>query len=450
MSSHAAQPEIVTYSRQIPVRLAADVAVVGGGAAGVNAAVAAARLGLDVLLVERHGYLGGTSTGVLDTFYGFFTPGAIPKRVVGGIPWEIVQKLLARRAAIMRPNTYGAGMGVTYNPTVLKFVYDELAEAAGVRLLLHSFCTDVLMAGDAITGLVVDGKQGLFAVKARVIIDASGDADVAARAGAPLEQAGVDGPVQSATTTFTLGGVDVERARAVPRRELEALMREAHTSGRYRLPRQEGSVHITPHPGVMVANMTRMPAVDGTDPVSLTAAEVEGRRQVQEYVRFLVENVPGYERAFLLGVSTHVGIRESRRIIGEYRLTADDVLSARKFPDGIAQCGAPIEDHHGGSDTRWQYLPEGEVYHVPYRCLVPQKVDGLLVAGRCLSATHDAHASVRSIGQCMAMGQAAGVAAALALRRKTSVRDVDTSALRAQLEQMGALLHGGVEPGDPA
>lgn len=440
---------MLTYSRRIPIRASADVVVVGSGAAGINAAVAAARLGCDVILVERHGYLGGTSTGVLDTFYGFYTPGSTSRRVVGGIPMEIVNRLFQRNAAIHRPNTYGAGMGITYNPTILKFVYDEIAEQAGVRLLLHSFCTDVIMTDQTIEGVIVDGKQGLFAIHARTVIDASGDADVAALAGAPFEKAGEDGPVQSATTTFTVGGVDVERAQSLPRAEFEGLMREANASGRYRLPREEGSIHITPDPGVMVANMTRVPDIDGTDPMSLTAAEVEGRRQVQEYVRFLIDCVPGYENAYLVSIGTHVGIRESRRLIGEYRLTADDVLAARKFEDGIAQCGAPIEEHHSGSDTRWQYLPDGEVYDVPYRCLVPQKVDGLLVAGRCLSATHDAHASVRSIGQCMAMGQAAGVAAALSMKAGTPVRDVDVQSVRAQLEEFGALLHGGVEPGDP-
>lgn len=440
--------ESVTYTRNLPVVAETDVVVVGAGSAGMNAAIAAARQGSRVTLVERQGYLGGTSTGVLDTFYGFYTPGSRARRVVGGIPMEVVARLFERSAAIRRPNTYGAGTGITYNPTVLKFIWDALAAEAGVQLRLHSYCTDVLMEGNALRGLILDGKAGLQALLARVVIDASGDADVAARAGAPCEKASESGPVQSATTVFAVGGVDVERASRLPRREFEAMMRQASAEGRYRLPRVEGSVHRTPMPGVMVANMTRVPDVDGTDPESLSQAEVEGRQQVQEYVRFLVDCVPGYERAFVLWVSAHVGIRESRRLLGVYRLERDDVLEARRFPDGIAQCGAPIEDHHAGSDTHWQYLPDGEVYQIPYRALLPQQVEGLLVAGRCLSATHDAHASVRSMGQCMAMGQAAGMAAALAVRGNSAPRAVDAAELRRRLVDIGALLDGGVDEND--
>jgi hypothetical protein len=286
--------------------------------------------------------------------------------------------------------------------------------------------------------VIAVNKSGLVHLSADVIIDASGDADVAASVGVPFEGA-KDGPVQSLTTTFRLLNVDVERANAVKKAQLHDLMAKAIEQG-YKLPRKEGSVHITPIDGVMATNMTRVGDIDATDPEQLTLAEIEGRRQAEEYARFLIDKVPGYERAALGDLSTQIGVRESRRVFGDYRLTREDVLSARKFEDAIAKCGAPIEDHHAGSDTKWEYLPEGETYDIPYRCLLPQKVEGLLIAGRCLSAEHDAHASVRSMGQCMAMGQAAGVAAVIASRQGKTPREISTEDLQTRLRQIGAII----------
>ncbi|MFN7035042.1 MAG: FAD-dependent oxidoreductase [Bellilinea sp.] len=426
------------YSTSLQYLPPADVLVVGSGSAGATAAITAARLGASTALVERYGFMGGISTQVLDTFYGFFTPGAQPRKVVGGVPDTVVEELLKRKAAIYRPNTYGAGQGITYDPETLKVVWEQLARQAGVRLYYHALVIDVLSEGTEIRGAVIASKAGLFRLPARVVIDASGDADVAARMGVPFESS-KDGPIQSLTTTFKLINVDVERAKSVKKAELHAKMRQADQLG-YDLPRKEGSVHITPLPGVMATNMTRVRDVDPFDLNQLTQAEIEGRRQALEYARFLIEQIPGYEKAALGGFSVQIGIRESRRIFGEYRLTREDVLSARKFEDAIAQCGAPIEEHHAGQDTRWEYLPEGETYHIPYRCLLPQKAEGLLVAGRCLSADHDAHASVRSMGQCMAMGQAAGAAAALAVRLNCQPREVPISKLQSTLLQLGAVL----------
>jgi len=421
-----------------PVLWETDVLVVGAGSAGMTAVLAAARAGASVALVERYGFPGGISTQVLDTFYGFYTPGARNDRVVGGIPWEVASTLMARGAAFERPNSYGAGTGVTYDPNVLKVLWETLAQAAGVKLLYHALFTEPVMENDRIRGAVVQTKAGPLRLLATVVVDASGDADVAARAGAPFELAGEAGEAQALTTTFSLINVDVARARQVRQPELQALMAEAIASGAYALPRREGSVHVTPLAGVMATNMTRV-RVDPSDPVQLTAAEIEGRRQAFEYARFLRDTVPGYERAELVTLSHQIGVRESRRVHGEYRLTREDVLGARDFPDAIARCGAPIEAH-AGSDTRWEYVPDSQTYGIPYRCLVPLGVEGLLLAGRCLSATHDAHASVRSMGQCMAMGQAAGTAAALAVAGDVAPRRLDTDALRARLVADGAIV----------
>jgi hypothetical protein len=416
-----------------------DVVVVGAGSSGSVAAVAAARTGARTLLIDRLGFLGGISTSVLDTFYAFYTPGEHPEKVVSGIPDEVVAALMAEEAAIERPNTYGAGTGITYDPETLKRVWDGLVLGAGCDVLLHSFVFGVHLTQEReVTALDVATKSGVRRVEARVIVDASGDADVAHLAGAPYERPGENGVVQSLSTVFRVANVDVARARAVPKEELWRLMREASESGRYQLPRLEGSVHRTPLDGVMMALMTRMRNVDATDAEALTRAEIEGRRQCHEYFRFLRECVPGYERAIMVSTSPAVGVRESRRILGEYVLSSEDILSARSFPDQIARCGAPIEDHHAGADTRWVYLEDGKAYGIPYRCLLPRDVESLLVTGRCFSATHDAHASARSMGTCMAMGQAAGTAAALAASAGRAPRDLPVESLLAALRAGGA------------
>ena len=413
-----------------------DVLVVGAGSAGTTAAVAAARTGARTLLVDRFGFLGGTSTAVLDTFYAFYTPGQRPEKVVAGIPDEVVSRLTVRGMAFERPNTYGAGTGITYDPETLKRVWDELTAEADVRTLLHAFAFAVSVEDGRVAGVDVATKSGVRRLEAAVVIDASGDADVCALVGAPFEPPGEG--VQSLSTVFRMANVDVARAEAVPKRELWGRMREARDSGRYALTRIEGSVHRTPHEGVMMALMTRVRNVDATDADQLAAAEREGRRQAHEYFRFLRENVPGYERAAFVSTSPAIGVRESRRILGEHVLTTDEILAATQFPDQIARCGAPIEEHHAGDDTRWVYLADGATYGIPFRTLQPQGVENVLVAGRCFSATHDAHASARSMGTCMAMGQAAGTAAALAEEPKR----LAPAALRARLRHDGADVGG--------
>jgi hypothetical protein len=220
-------------------------------------------------------------------------------------------------------------------------------------------------------------------------------------------------------------------------------MREAAQKGDYQLPRLEGSWHRTPFAGIVMVHMTRVPNVDATDPVALTDAELEGRRQVREYHRFLRDRVPGFGDSVIVGTSPSIGVRESRRVIGDYQLTRDDVLGARRFDDEIALCGAPIEDHGPGGETDWQYVAaggHGAVYGIPYRALLPAGLDALLVAGRCFSSTHDAHASARSMATCMAMGQAAGTAAAMAVSGNQLPRGLDVANLRERLARDGALL----------
>jgi glycine/D-amino acid oxidase-like deaminating enzyme len=418
-----------------------DVVVVGAGSAGSTAAITAARQGARTLLVDRLGFMGGTSTAVLDTFYAFYTPGENPRRVVGGLGWEVVERLTADGVAFERPNTYGAGTGVTYDAEALKVLWERLAEDAGVDLLLHTWATGTRLDDDGrLAAVRLWNKGGESWVEAGAFVDASGDADVSAMAGARYEDATTTGAVQSLSTLFKVANVDIDRAAAVPKAELWARMADAVESGAYRLPRVEGSWHRTPYPGVALIHMTRIPNVDATDPVQLTRAEIEGRRQVQEYHRFLRDRVPGFEEAVIVATSPAIGVRESRRIHGDYRLTRADVLDGTRFDDEIALCGAPIEDHHAGGDTVWRYVGEGGVYGIPYRTLVPAGIDGLLVAGRCFSATHDAHASARSMATCMAMGQAAGTAAALAAAGGTVPRRLPVATIRERLRADGALL----------
>jgi glycine/D-amino acid oxidase-like deaminating enzyme len=423
-----------------------DVVVVGAGSAGSTAAISAARAGARTLLIDRLAFMGGTSTAVLDTFYAFYTPGPTPRRVVGGLGWEVAQRLTRDGLAFERPNTYGAGTGVTYDPEALKVAWEALATEAGVELRLHTWATGVRLADGRIQAVRSWSKGGERWFAGEAVVDASGDADVAAMAGAGYDDATTSPAIQALSTLFTVANVDLERASGVPKAELWARMREAAASGDYRLPRLEGSWHRTPHPGVVMVHMTRIPNVDATDPVALTRAEVEGRRQVREYHRFLRDRVPGFERSAVVATSPAIGVRESRRVFGDYRLTREDVLGARRFEDEIALCGAPIEEHGAGGDTAWEYVADAGVYGIPFRTLLPAGIEGLLVAGRCFSATHDAHASARSMATCMAMGQAAGTASALAAANGSTPRAVDAADLRARLLADGALL----EPVDMA
>lgn len=428
-----------------------DVVVVGSGSAGSPAAIAAARGGARTLLVEKLPFLGGNSTAVLDTFYGFYTPGEQSRKVVGGVADEVVSGLRRLGKVLERPNTYGAGTGITYLAEHLKIVWEKLVTESGAGVLLHASVQDVSVSDGHVNQLLLATKAGLKTVNARVIVDASGDGAVCYHAGFSFELAGDIDPAQTLTTTFRMVNVDHDRRQTINKDRLHELMQEAAESGEYDLPRREGSDHITPVDGMIATMMTRVdqvrPGPDGnlrnaTDPDVLTAAEIEGRRQALEYVRFLVDRVPGYENASLVALSSQIGLRETRRVYGDYRITREDVLAARQFDDQIGLCGAPIEDHHGGegTGTTWEYLPEGSAVGIPFRTLIPKDGTNVLIAGRCFSATHDAQASIRSMAQCMAMGQAAGTAAARAAGGDGEVRSVDPVMLRDELELAGAVL----------
>jgi len=426
-----------------------DVVVVGSGSAGSSAAIAASRSGARTLIIDRLPFIGGTSTGVLDTFYGFYTPGEVSRKIVGGIPDDVIAGLKKLGPVVERANTYGAGTGVTYNPEHLKVVWERLLVDAGVKVLLHSLLQEVTVSDGRVISLTLATRSGLVTVSGKNFIDASGDADLAYFANFSFERAGEISPAQTMTTTFRMVNVDVKKRKSFTKDQLHAAMEQAVLDG-YQLPRREGSDHITTVDNTMATVMTRVDSVRAKtnneiesvldNPFFLSESEINGREQALEYARFLIDRVPGYENSALYGLSTFLGIRESRRVYGDYRVTREDVLHAQQFDDQIALCGAPIEDHHSGTGTNWAYIPNSGVVGIPLRALQVKDSINTLVVGRCFSATHDAHASIRSMAQCMAMGTAAGTVAAIASKNSKEIRGIDFNDIKKVLKTGGAIL----------
>ncbi|CAB4329245.1 MAG: FAD-dependent oxidoreductase [Actinobacteria bacterium] len=426
-----------------------DVVVVGSGSAGSSAAIAASRSGARTLIIDRLPFIGGTSTGVLDTFYGFYTPGEVSRKIVGGIPDDVIAGLKKLGPVVERANTYGAGTGVTYNPEHLKVVWERLLIDAGVKVLLHSLLQEVTVSDGRVISLTLATRSGLATVSGKNFIDASGDADLTYFANFAYERAGEISPAQTMTTTFRMVNVDVKKRKSFTKDQLHAAMEQAVSDG-YQLPRREGSDHITTVDNTMATVMTRVDSVRAKanneiesvldNPFFLSESEINGREQALEYARFLIDRVPGYENSSLYGLSTFLGIRESRRVYGDYRVTRDDVLNAQQFDDQIALCGAPIEDHHSGTGTNWAYIPNSGVVGIPLRALQVKDSINTLVVGRCFSATHDAHASIRSMAQCMAMGTAAGTVAAIATQNSKEIRGIDFNEIKNVLKTGGAII----------
>lgn len=436
---------IVNYTGT-PLLAEVDILIIGAGSAGCVAALAAAGQGpsLSVMLVERYGFPGGTSTQMLDTFYGFFTPGETPRKVVGGWPDRVVDALDKTGDVFLRPNTYGAGTGVNYNPERLKLVWDLLIGQAGIHYLLHTTLIDVASDGERY-GCIFWNKGGLQRVVARRIIDASGDADFCHLAGFDYELAGQREPAQSLTTTFRMSNVELtEYERAGGKKMLGQKMKAAVDSGRHLLPRKEGSAHEMNAQKCISTVAVKVAGLSALDAEDLTKAEIEGRKQAFIYESFFRDDVPGFANASIIGLSHQIGVRETRRVYGEHRLTKEDCLAGMLPADRIFLCGAPIEDHrldqNGAGETYWEYIPGEGVYGVPYGTIVPKGSQAIWVVGRCFSATHDAHASCRSMAQTMSMGQAAGLAAVQSLHHDEAASGLSISRLQDALYKYGAVL----------
>lgn len=435
-------------------RLDIDLLVVGGGAAGVAAAITAARKGLKVIVLERYGFCGGGAVaGLSGTICGLYaaTENAdrAPEQVVFGFAEEFARNL-ADAGGLTPPVRYGKTFTLVHDPIMWRETADAMLADAGVEVLYHTVATQVLMDGDRVEGVMAWSKQGVLDIRAGVTVDASGDADVVAMAGLP-NFIGDKGRVQNPTMIFRLGGVDVAAFNAaygadtIMPPDVSAMIAEANLSGRFRLPRAKIWLFTTTHPNELLCNCTRITGADGRELNTLfyrdfAEAEIEGRRQMREYARFFREKLPGCEKAFVIDTGVQVGVRQTRQVEGVAKLANEDVLRGNKFADGIARSPWPIE-LHSGSKPRVEWLLD-DVYEVPFGCFVPLRGENLLVAGRCLSAEHEAVASARVTAQCFSYGHAVGHAAAIALRERVRPRDIAGSDLRAVLNGDGARLDG--------
>ena len=426
-----------------------DVIVVGGGPGGVPAAVGAARNGARVLLVERYGFLGGMATTALVMPYMKYSAGKTI--IVRGLFEEFLdlleqqggtKRMYTTKEEQIRLNTFTTDLEdrAHFDAEPMKWVLDRFVLDSGAELLFHTNAIGILRENNAIRTVRVFHKGGVEDLSADVFIDSTGDGDIAAWAGAPVEIGRVpDNACQPMTTSFRMANVDM--ARIPDGKEINRLYDEAKARGDIRNPRENVLKFLTIQPDVMHFNSTRVVGKTALDGWSLTEAEIEGRRQVDELVRFLKRSVAGFENAYLMKIGPQIGIRESRRIIGSYVLTADDVIKGRKFDDGIA-CGSYAIDIHNpsGTGTKMIYLDEGIYYHIPYRCLIPKNVDNLIVASRCISATHEAHSSLRVMPTVWAIGQAAGTAAGLCIGKKQRPGMLDTAELRKTLKEQKAFI----------
>ncbi len=403
------------------------------------AAIGARRSGAEVRLVERYGFLGGTATsGIYGSLCGFYTSGPQQIQVVKGIADEMLQ-LLRSRDSLLGPVRSDPMVVLLYDHQTLKLVLDHMVLDAGVELMLHSTVTGVKREGEEIKSVVVSTKSGPIELEGEIFVDATGDADVTALANVPYEKD--VNTMQPGSMMFKISNVETEEViPLILSGELRELIKEANDSKEYKIPREDGNLIPLPHQGEFVVGFSRV-SVDGTDVYSLTKAELEGRRQVEECLRFLKERVPGFKNAYISEIALQVGIRESRRVRGEYVLTEKDVLSGAKFDDAVACCAWPIERHlRDTRSTDIRTLEGDEWYQIPYRCCLPLGVKNLLVAGRCISTTPEAQASTRVIAPSMAVGEACGIAAAMCVREKLSPRELNVQELQKELRDRGAFL----------
>lgn len=439
--------------RRPPVSMNTDVLVVGGGAAGLAAACTAASHGLKVTLLERYGFCGGAAVaGLSGTVCGLYLarPGAAgkPEKVVHGFVDRFIETMDSRNG-LTGPVRYGDTWTRVHEPLAWRESADELLEKSGVQVLLHTTVIGVHVdGGERVTGVRAYTKQGPFDVKAKVTIDASGDADLFAMAGLDFT-VGADGKVQNPTMIFRIRGVDVERFLAtygedsiLPESVMKAIG-QANQSGKYKLPRAKIFLFPTPRPNELLCNSTRVVGHDGSElhPLvasELTEAEIEGRRQVREYERFYRATLAGCENAFVNDTGVQVGVRQTRQIVGMERLTNEAVEGGAKTPDAIARSPWPIE-LHSGTKPRLSWLHD-DFYEIPLGCFIPRRGESLLATGRSLSAEHEAMASARVTAQCFSYGHAIGHAAAIAVREKLGVREIKASDVRELLRKDGAQL----------
>lgn len=449
---------ILEPERTIPVKDEVDILVVGGGPAGIMAARAAAESGLKVMLIESRGYLGGNLTLGLPIL-GYL--GRKGNQVVEGLPQMLIDRLRARgKASEHKPCKNHVSLTIIDSEEV-KDVALEILEDVGVKILFYVFCSDVIKEGNDVKGVIIESKEGREAILAKTVIDCTGDGDVAFRAGVECHKGDADGGMQPPTLMFCMRGVNVQELRdAIVNRpeefDMDVMPTEQFKSGPFIVVGFRKKIEEAREKGYSIpvartilitgladdeiwVNMSRVCGVDSTNPTSYTDGEITARMQNDEIERYLRDFIPGFEHAWRDKVAAFMGIRESRVIKGKYVLTADDILSCRKFEDAVGVASYPVDIHHShGDDCTMMWCPD--CYDLPYRMLVPEKVENLLVAGRCASMTHEAMASARVMSTCMVMGEAAGRAAKIAVEEGVPVSKVNVEAVREDLRENGAYL----------
>jgi len=434
ITSHALQ--------QLPVCADVDVLVVGGGPAGIGAAIAAARCGASVLLVEQFNCLGGVAGSGGHGHISIYCAWGDRTRIAGGVIYEVARRLVQEDAGMMHHH------GVWFEVEKLKFLLERMMAEHHVRLLYYTFFCEAVLEDGSVTGAVIQNKSGRQLVKARRIIDCTGDGDVAASAGAPFAQGRPgDGKCQPTTLMFTIGGVDWPRVAAWHTDyQMRHVWEEAQRNGDME-PFQTTIMGFwwTPtRPDQVGINFTHITDIDSTKAEDLTSATIEGRRQAFHCIPVFRKYVPGMEQCYMVSTPNTVGLRESRRIVGELVLTEQDMMAERAWEDSIGHGSFFIDIHHidgpGMDDTTW-HPAQGFHYQIPYRILLPQRVENLLVAGRCVSVTHKTLGSLRVMVQCALTGEAAGAAAALSLRAGVTPRNIDIPTLQAELRAHDGILN---------
>ncbi len=422
---------VVEQTRKVPIIEDVDILVVGGGMAGVGAAVAAGRMGLKTVLVEYFGCLGGNGTsGMVNNFCGYTTSGANSVQIVQGIGGEIHKRLFQR-------NGVSSMKSYTFNPEILKVVLDEEVAEANVKLLYYTQVVDSIIKNNTIKGVFVENKGGRQAILAKRVLDCSGDGDVCASAGVPFELGDGMGGFLACDMAFHIVNVGANFNPST----VNPAAAEAIKSGQYQITRPQAIIQNIMIPGAYWVNWAGVPrAVNGIDPYNLTQAAIDGRKVVRELQRFLKDKIVGMENVDVIDTAPKMGLRETRRVIGEHLLTGDEVLAGTKFNDGIGACAWPIEIVDPIKGRTFVHLKAGDFYTIPYRCLIPQKVENLLMAGRFISCTHQAQASARVMGPAVVMGQAIGTAAALSIKEGVSPRKLNVSLLKQELVKAGAFL----------
>ncbi len=425
--------ELITEHLQTPVAGQYDVIVTGGGPAGVGAALAAARYGAKTLLIEQYAFLGGMWTaGLVIPIWDWENK--------GGIMQELVDELESGG------NTAMSGPLLGFDIEAMKLLLDRKLTDAGAQPLLNTHFALPLLENGRVCGVIVENKSGRQAYRASCVVDCTGDGDVAARAGAPYKLGrDSDGAVQPMSMMFKLGETDYVQAMDYapgPLKTTELFFHMEHAAeaaGLHDYPFNFDRPYIlslpTPHQGI--AEMTHMRGKSALDAWQLSAAALEGRELVRQAMDFFTSYMPQFRHAILEQTAPAVGVRESRRIVGDYELTLDDLLSGRRHADGVCECAFNVDIHQPDGLSQEGYDYSVKPYHIPYRCLLPKNTRGLLTAGRCISGSYEAHASYRVTGDCVAMGQAAGTAAAMSAERRIDPRELPAAELVAALRADG-------------